>query len=350
MYKISKQIINNDSLTPSNMDMLVFDNEYHIEYLSKEFCKKFNIDAKKVVGKHISVLNPHYLPKKTEIFNKKNNFRNINFAFETPNNALRNLLLNGFIYKNDKKKYAFAFWNDVTEQESYKKRFIHSEMELNTLIYKISHDLRGPVATMKGLINVMNLEKKDCNITYHNFIDQQLTKLDTSIHELTKVSDLSIGKLNINSDVDIHKEVYETLQIASHKYNLYNAVYQFNINLLKPIRTNEYVIKSIFNNLWMYCFEDKSQQPNYNIMLDIILTDEAMLKIKLIHSGKRMSAEQVDKIFTPFYKINQAYNSSNLYLFTLKKYVDFLNGYIGVKYEANTGTIFEIELPVFVAK
>ena len=68
--------------------------------------------------------------------------------------------------------------------------------ELDHFIYKTSHDIRGPLATLKGLCNVALVDVADSTaLKYLNKLDLTATQLDTLLRRLQKVNQVNNASL-----------------------------------------------------------------------------------------------------------------------------------------------------------
>lgn len=92
--------------------------------------------------------------------------------------------------------------------EEERAKLNKSNHELNSLLYRTSHDLRAPVASVLGLANVARLEVKDNqSLEYINKIEARTQKLDSVIKDImlfaqnTK-SELKFEKVDFNKLVD----------------------------------------------------------------------------------------------------------------------------------------------------
>ena len=68
--------------------------------------------------------------------------------------------------------------------------------ELNLFVYKASHDLKSPVASIKGLMSLIKQSKNKNDIkTYHNLIDEGIEKLDKVMSDLMILGQITYKEL-----------------------------------------------------------------------------------------------------------------------------------------------------------
>jgi signal transduction histidine kinase len=305
---------------------IILSHDLTILHAGKAFVSLSGMKTNEIEGKQLSVLNPKVVPEQELFFGLKSSFREINFEFFSSKGVFIHLMLNGFVVQNDECECAVIFWNDITKYTNYEKMFLSKEIELNTLIYKISHDLRGPIASMSGLMSLIKIEesekKKD---QFMGLIDQSLLKLDSKIRNLSKISDSISGKQYYFSDINIHKVVYNTISDLANRFDVSDIVFDFKIDDNINFKTYEFALVSVFHHLWMFSLENR--KPGHQLVLRLkIGIKENHLDIKASDNGWTITKDQIDKAYSPFFKTNDISNGTSLSLFTIKKCVDFLNG------------------------
>lgn len=73
---------------------------------------------------------------------------------------------------------------------SLKQELVTKKLELDTFIYRAAHDLRGPLATIKGLVNLMRIRQGDNEVDELNeLIEVHANKLDDRLFKLLYLSD-----------------------------------------------------------------------------------------------------------------------------------------------------------------
>lgn len=83
--------------------------------------------------------------------------------------------INGYIILKMKLKE-----NSLVRSELFTKK-----RELDTFIYRAAHDLRGPLATIKGLVNLLKIRKTDLEVDHiTNLIEVHADKLDDRLFKL----------------------------------------------------------------------------------------------------------------------------------------------------------------------
>lgn len=104
----------------------------------------------------------------------------------------------------------------LKEDNSFlKKELFTKKREMDTFIYRTAHDLRGPLATIKGLVNLLKMRKTDIEVN-------ELTAL-IEVHA-DKLDDRLFKLLYLANHHDIHQESKDCLNFGELESNLSQAI------------------------------------------------------------------------------------------------------------------------------
>ncbi|HSZ25134.1 MAG TPA: HAMP domain-containing sensor histidine kinase [Cytophagaceae bacterium] len=328
-------------------DTIIIDEEYLIHHVSANFLKVSGYLREDLYGKNLNsmALNTE---KDYSLFTlDKYNFNNVTFACRNKYNQICCFLLNGFHFSEEGVHYVVLFWNDISIYHHYEKLYLGKEVELDTLVYKLSHDLRGPVATLKGLMQLAKSDiSKDNCATYMDMLLLQAEKMDATINELTYISELAEGRQYIFSKIDLGQLVNKSIENISKRNNVYDTLFKFDMSIDYSIKTYEFALMSVLYQCFLLCIENRAPDTIHTIDFSANLKNNSVLALVIKDNGKGMNRQYIDKAFSPFFKINQSTHVSGLSLFTLKKCVEFLNGTITLSSNIGCGMEFMIEIPV----
>ncbi|MFN0048070.1 MAG: sensor histidine kinase [Cytophagales bacterium] len=323
----------------------IVNEDLELLYLHPSFFKIYKASVDSLIGTSISFFTPKELPVAKEFFQKEG-FNNVSLEFYNAADEYVHLMLNGFSFEKNSGRYAVVFWNDITKYSIYEKKYLSKEIELNTLIYKISHDLRGPVASTKGLINLVKIENPDITIAnYVDLLDVSISKLDQRIIELAKVADLAAADQYYFSQVDMHELLYKTLSDLAKNYDVYDMIFDFKLEESLVFKSYQFALVSILSHLLIYCIENKNHNRKLLLKLDIKLENSNLI-LSAVDNGMGIQMQDIEKIFSPFFRANESNNTSTLSLFTIKKSIDFLNGDIKVTGNIGEGIKIKMKIPV----
>ena len=94
----------------------------------------------------------------------------------------------------------FGSYVDITDQKKTEEELTIRNAELDNFVYKVSHDLRAPLSSILGLVNLAAMEGNDDSLAdYIKIIGQKVNQLDHFI------SDVLSHSKNLKLDVKIEK-------------------------------------------------------------------------------------------------------------------------------------------------
>ncbi|WP_291725535.1 GAF domain-containing sensor histidine kinase [Bernardetia sp.] len=221
--------------------------------------------------------------------------------------------------------------------------------ELDQFVYSVSHDLRAPLTSVMGILQVLKTDISNLsNIQmYLELISKSVIRLDNYIREVLSISRNS--RTTIKSEtVDIEELIEEIKQDLTYLED-YKEV---EVNLCMdektrqtPFKSDRIRLKAIFDNLISNSirYHNPYQEKSFvKVMVDI---DEHTAKVKVIDNGLGISKKHLPSIFDMFYRANDRKMGSGLGLYIVKETVLKLKGEIDVESIPNEGTAFTIILP-----
>lgn len=234
------------------------------------------------------------------------------------------------ISSNDKEMRILA--NSINKQliilRKEHHRYTQGDKELKTAITNISHDLRTPLTTICGYLDVMkHMEKPQKIGEYLYIIDECAELMERLTEELFSYSVI------LSEDSAGEKEEVFVNQLLAESISSYYAVLtkqgitpQINITKNKIIRKlNKTSLSRVFSNLLNNVVKYSDGD------LIITLTDTG--EIIFANSAKALSSVQVERLFDRFYTVETARNSTGLGLSIARTLVEQMGGSISAEYK-----------------
>ncbi len=233
---------------------------------------------------------------------------------------------------------------DMTEIRNTERELKRTNFELDSFVYRSSHDMRAPLRSLLGLFNLINEDpneetRKHCL----DLAEQSVIKLDTFLVDLTNFSRnsrLEIEKSEVDFE-ELIKSCYQDLKYLEH-------IEHFTIE--QTISTNQvYIgdaarIKIIFQNIISNAIKYRQSGSDSFLKIAVELSSDACY-ITFIDNGLGIKEEFKDKIFDMFFRASEHSFGSGLGLYIVKQIVEKLGGKISVFSEELIGTKFQIILP-----
>jgi PAS domain S-box-containing protein len=228
------------------------------------------------------------------------------------------------------------------------KELQYKNNELDTFVYRASHDLRGPIATMLGLYEVMKLETANDMKPqeYLDIIQQSVVRLNTILDELmglTKIKEMRIEK----KEIDFNRLLNQIKVNLTDTPNYGLVSWQIALAVDSKVQTDENLLRIIIQNLAENALMFARLQRNEPYLrIEIENMPKTHLQIFVSDNGYGIKSEAIDKIFNMFYRASESSKGSGLGLYILKNALDKLNGTVVVKTEFGKGSSFLVTIPL----
>lgn len=220
--------------------------------------------------------------------------------------------------------------------------------ELDTFVYRVSHDLRTPLVSIISLAELLKgsgiSALGDRNMELINLISKSAHRLDNSIKEILHYSknarlDLDIGEVNIQ---ELVFSVYNDIKYVNADIDFINDFNGIEVIYTDKLRL-ETILKNVLGNAIKY--QDPLKTAKY--ISFFMSKTEKYYHIEVKDNGIGMSEDSVSKVFEMFYRGTNSSEGTGLGMFIVKEIVSKLKGEISVQSEINVGTIFKLKLPIY---
>lgn len=242
---------------------------------------------------------------------------------------------------------------DISEQKKIQEKLeknidelTKSNSELDKFVYSVSHDLRAPLSSMLGIIEISQDETTDeLMLESLNMLRGNIKKLDGFIADILDYSR--------NSRVEVKKEQIHFKELLNDitqnlKYmggSNRKVDIKINVNDNVVVHSDKSRLSIILNNLVSNAIRyQNSQIPNpfVDIRID---TSDTETGIIIRDNGIGIDKENHQKIFDMFYRVSEESIGSGLGLYIVKETINKLQGHIEVESETGLGSTFKIKIP-----
>lgn len=232
---------------------------------------------------------------------------------------------------------------DVTE---YKKRDLELNRvkhELDQFIYHASHELRGPLATMLGVVNLIEFDKSSDSLgNYCNILKERINGLDNLLKSIVAIS-LNNKEAVVDDSIiwqDVVPSVLREFSSAHAK-----VVTSFIIEQTSPFHNDLNRIRIILKNLIANAVKYANPTASTSTVTIKVVSGPEFARITIKDNGIGIDAGYVNDIFKMFYKATAQAKGHGLGLYTVKVMMDKLNGKVEVESKLGEGTTFTLLLP-----
>lgn len=237
---------------------------------------------------------------------------------------------------------------DVTSSVNSERKTEERNRDLNEFTYMISHDLKAPIVTLRGMLGILDdelgstaSEEVGQALTYMEKATYRLEQLVEGILELARVSSTE----KILEPIDIQSAINEVLEDFKFEMERQQA-HITTVAELPWVMGNRTELYQIFSNLIGNALKyGESGRP---LMISIAARDVASryrVTIDVKDNGRGISEEYRNMIFKPFNRGgDDTVRGSGVGLACVKRLVEKLEGSISVQSVVGEGSVFTIEL------
>jgi signal transduction histidine kinase len=220
-----------------------------------------------------------------------------------------------------------------------------TNQELDTFLYKSSHDLRRPLTSIVGLRNIAELTLEGEALQLFERAADTARGMDRMLGKLLNVNEINnpskFGNVDFSSQLSqVAKEFEKT--IVAKGIELKTSI-QPNISFSSYPEIVAIILKNLIENaLFFSSVEPSNDRP----VVDINVTQQnGHVLIKLKDNGCGVDPSIKDKIWNMFYVGHEKSTGNGLGLYISRKAVLTLNGSIGLESETRGHTLFRVKLP-----
>lgn len=235
--------------------------------------------------------------------------------------------------------------------EKQKSDMLLSEKRKNDLIMYLAHDLKTPLASVIGYLNLLRDEGEISGELRDKYLDISLGKaerLEELINEFFEIarynlSDITLQYSRINFSRLLEQLVYEFGPMLAEKNLTVSLQMEEDILFSCDADKMQRVFDNLLRNAVLYSFRDT----------EIRITAEQQkyaLIVRFSNHGNPISKEKLERLFEQFYRLDTARSTESggcagLGLAIAKQIVELHNGTITAKSEAEV-IEFTVTLPV----
>ncbi len=212
--------------------------------------------------------------------------------------------------------------------------------ELETFLYRASHDLRGPISSMLGLLNAGALEKDQDQLktVYSGFFHKTVLKLDNILSKLLLKHTLERKK--------IASEIFSKAELGKFIKNIQSEIPSFRVDDFETkidehvqLSTDRLILKTILVSLLENAFFFSTSSPNKKVILAMKESNTGCI-LEVRDFGAGINPELKEKIFQMFYRGNELSTGNGLGLYMLKSALEKINARVEVNSEEGKFSTF----------
>jgi len=245
--------------------------------------------------------------------------------------------------QNDKPIRFIGSVLDITEQKQ-------DEQRKNDFIGMVSHELKTPLTSLSGLIQLVHAKLKNSEDV---FIAGAMTKANVQVKKMTSmingflnISRLEAGKISIDKQsFSLEKLIIEAideirLTVSTHSIH-------FSSNESITVNADRDKIGSVITNLLTNAVKYSPKGENIDVSMQL---KESNVQVSIKDEGVGVRPQDTDKLFDRFYRVETNHTHMiagfGIGLYLCAEIIERHGGKIGVTSEIGAGSTFYFSLPL----
>ncbi|MES2732813.1 MAG: response regulator [Bacteroidota bacterium] len=230
------------------------------------------------------------------------------------------------------------------ELEGKNQELKKTNTDLDNFVYTASHDLKGPIANLEGLISILhnkiepNIDKQEAKL--FELIQVSISKFNNTIKDLTEITkvqkdlEAEVEAVSFQEIIDDIKSDIQQLvsvsQVVIHE--------DFQVSEMEYAKKN---LRSILYNLLTNGIKYRASERIPEIKICTYLED-GFTVLSVQDNGLGLSPTQQSKLFNMFKRLHTHVEGSGIGLYIIKRIIENGGGKIGVESELGKGTTFKV--------
>ena len=248
------------------------------------------------------------------------------------------------------------YMDTIEQLERARDAEINANKAKSEFLARMSHEIRTPINGILGMNSIIMKESKDASILdYSENIDSAGKSLLALINDILDLSKIESGKMElVIADYKLATVVSDTYHMVAMRAN--DKALSFNVevnpNLPSVLSGDEVRVRQIIANLLNNAVK-YTKEGSVRLLVDgeASASDGSTvnLKIAVEDSGVGIKAEDKERIFESFTRLDQVKNryeeGSGLGLKIVSHFVNQMGGTIDVESEYGEGSTFTVTIP-----
>ena len=237
---------------------------------------------------------------------------------------------------------------DVTGAVRYQKQVEEKNRDLHDFAYMVSHDLKGPIVTIKGMLGIFEEDLRDSlskeaeeTLRHIRGATQRLEQLVASVLEYSKISSLD----ERSDPVALATVLQELLQHLTPQLTPIGA--QIDIVGPAPMVIGEHVwLYQVFSNLLGNAIKYRDQARPLRVKVSFaFLAGGREVVVAVSDNGLGIPADKIPQMFRPFQRAHGKHiEGTGIGLASVKRVLEKCGGSVRVESREGEGSTFFVSL------
>ena len=319
--------------------------EGEVQYVNQPFSHLLGFELKEVYNTSLfDLITPESLPSSSWLLDAEQTYELV-FRRKDGSNLPTLVNLSSIKEWEDDQVTIIGSITEITVLKDVEHQLKERNEQMDLFLYKATHDLKGPLASVKGILDIALQNCQQPEIS--QYIHMALTstdKLDQALIDLLHVTRLNKADLIIEQ-VNCRELVEDILFSLQHMPESRKVEFDISISDPQYFFSDKNTLTTILQNLIVNAIKYK-QEGNQEHWVSIkIYPQDSGIYIQVSDNGEGIKSEIQTKVFTMFYRGNKKSKGTGLGLYIVKQGTDKLGGTIDLDSSYGKGSIFSLYIP-----
>lgn len=216
--------------------------------------------------------------------------------------------------------------------------------ELDNFVYSVSHNLRGPLLSVVGLLNLAEDSSSKTELNdLHTMMRTSISRLNDTLNDIIEYSRNSRNEITCDY-LDWMEIIRRTFLKMAYLHPAEDITKMLTLNTIVPFFSDIKRIEVVLGNLLINAVSYRSRDRELIIGVEVSTSDDDVV-IVIKDNGIGIKEEVLPKIYNMFYRGTEASQGAGLGLYIVKEIVEKLHGKIIITSMAGIGTTVTVTIP-----
>ena len=239
-----------------------------------------------------------------------------------------------------------AIVTDITDRKKAELQLKKTNDELDAFVYKASHDLKGPLASIIGVTNIAKEEVTDQKAhDYFQLIAQSAKRLDRILMDLIDVTRINKGEISLE-EIHLKELVKDIINSLEHQPEVRQVQFEIQNRLTRNVISDQKLLGSVLQNLITNGINYRDPSKPQSWIQISLSNNEEVATVSVTDNGKGIPERRIQKVFDMFYRGDKTSKGSGLGLYIVRNALEKLGGTYKLESTEGQGTSFTFTLPL----
>jgi PAS domain S-box-containing protein len=218
--------------------------------------------------------------------------------------------------------------------------------ELDSFVYRASHDLKGPLASLIGLINIAGMELGDNAIAtrYLGLMDKASKKLDLILIDLIEATQVKQRTVEMERFVPL-RLAESILNVLKNQMDVGKVEIELSIAPELELVSDTVLLTSVLQNYLGNAIKYRDTKKEIQTAKLAVALVNGNIEIQAQDNGIGIGPEMQGRVFDMFFKGSSQTGGSGLGLYIVKQAVEKLGGSVRLESTLGEGTTMFATIP-----